>query len=201
MDLMDLMASWRRHLEAENKSKDTLRTYTDGVTAFAAWCAAEGREAELDEDTVVDWVNSLHAAGRSGNTAVCRQAAGRRVSKWLARKGYIPADLLRDLERPKAPEGALIPLSDAELRRLVDTCKGKAFHQVRDRAAIMFMYETGVRASELTGMTMADVDLDERRAVIRGKGGTARLVGFSPQCNAALDDYRRGRRRAIGRPA
>ncbi|MGO9143391.1 MAG: tyrosine-type recombinase/integrase [Streptosporangiaceae bacterium] len=194
-DLAGLLASWRRHLEAERKSPHTIKTYTDGVTAFLAWCDQEGRPRLLDEDTVVDWVNSIHAAGRSGSTAVARQAAVRRFSKWLARKGHIDADRLRDLDKPKLDEPAIVAVTDDQLRALLGTCKGTAFHHVRDRAAITFMFETGVRAAELTGMTTADVNLDARLAVIRGKGGRGRLVRFSPQCNAALDDYVHLRRR------
>jgi integrase len=45
-------------------------------------------------------------------------------------------------------------------------------------------------------MTMADIDLDRRIAIVRrGKGGRGRIVPFSPQCAAALDDYLRARRR------
>ena len=195
-DLRGLLASWRRHLEAEHKSPHTLKTYTDGVTYFLAWCDETGRKAELDEDTVVDWVNSLHRAGKTPATAVSRQAAVRRFSKWLARKGYIEADRLRDLERPKLDEPAVLPLADDQLRALLATCKGKEFHHVRDRAVIMLMFETGLRAAELTGMTVDDVNLDARLAVIRrGKGGRGLLVRFSPQCNAALDDYAHLRRR------
>jgi integrase/recombinase XerD len=159
------------------------------VTAFLAWCARDGRPAVLDEDTVVDWINSAHAAGRKPATAVSRQAAVRRFSKWLARKGHTDADLLRDLERPKLDEDAVVPLTDAQLRALLGTCRGKAFHHVRDKAMIMLMYETGVRAAEVTGITTGDLNLDSRMAVIRGKGGRGRLVRFSPQCCAALDDY------------
>jgi integrase/recombinase XerD len=195
-DLRELLASWRRHLEAEHKSPHTLKTYTDGVTYFLAWCEAEGRPAVLGEDTVVDWVRSLYQSGKTPATAVSRQAAVRRFSKWLARKGYIESDRLRDLERPKLDEPAVLPLTDDQLRALLATCKGKEFHHVRDRAVIMLMFETGLRAAELTGMTTDDVNLDARLAVIRrGKGGRGRLVRFSPQCNAALDDYAHLRRR------
>jgi integrase/recombinase XerD len=195
-ELRELLASWRRHLEAEHKSPHTLKTYTDGVTYFLDWCGAQGRPAVLDEDTVVDWVRSLHQAGKTPATAVSRQAAVRRFSRWLARKGHIEADRLRDLERPRLDEPAVLPLTDAQLRALLATCSGKAFHHVRDRAVIMLMFETGLRAAELTGMTTGDVNLDARLAVIRrGKGGRGRLVRFSPQCNAALDDYAHLRRR------
>jgi integrase/recombinase XerD len=195
-DLEQLLASWRRHLEAEHKSPNTLKIYTDGVNAFLGWCDDTGRKPELDEDTVVDWINSLHQAGKTPATAVSRQASVRRFSKWLARKGYIDRDQLRDLERPKLDEPAVIPLDDSQLRALLATCKGKAFHDVRDRAMIMLMFETGLRAAEVTGMTTADVNLDTRMAIIRrGKGGKGRLVRFSPQCNAALDDYTHQRRR------
>lgn len=195
-DFGELLKSWRRHLEAGRRSPHTIKSYTDGVTSYLRWCQAAGRVPDLAEDTVTGWVGSMHAQGRAGWTVVSRQAAVRRFSKWLARKDYIPADLLAGLERPRLDEAAVIPLTDAEVRALLATCKGRAFHDIRDRAAIMLMHETGLRASEVVAMTLADVNLDARLAVIRrGKGGKGRLVRFSPQCCAAFDDYLHARKR------
>lgn len=194
-DLPSLLASWLRHLEAEHRSIHTRRAYSDGVRAFLDWCETAGREPSLDEDTVVDFMNSLHAGGRASNTTAARQAAVRRFSKWLARKGYIGADQLREMGRPRIEEEAVVAITDQELRALLATCHGKGFKNTRDKAMIMLMFETGLRAGEVAGMGVADINLNTRMAVIRGKGGKGRLVRFSPQCNAALDDYLYARRR------
>jgi len=178
------------------KSEHTVRSYTDGARFFLAWCREQDRPAVLDVPTVTDWVVSLRAAGKSSATMVSRQASVRRFSRWLASRDHIPADLLAGLERPKLDEPLVESLTDDELKRLLATCKGKSLHQVRDRVVLMLMFETGLRASELTGMMLDDVDLDARLAIIRrGKGGKGRLVRFSPQAAAALDDYLHLRRR------
>lgn len=165
-DLGELLASWRRHLEAERKSPHTLKTYIDGVLHFLAWCDRENRPAVLDEATVVDWINSLHHAGRSPATAVSRQAAVRRFSKWLARKGHIDADLLRDLDRPKLDEPAVIPLSDEQLRALLATCKGKQFHDVRDRAMI-WSFRVLSEVPDTQGLDLPDVVFQHDHAQVR----------------------------------
>jgi integrase len=65
----------------------------------------------------------------------------------------------------------------------------------RDEAVVRLMAETGLRAGEVLGLQVADVDLQQGRAVVRrGKGGKGRAVPFGAQTAAALDRYLRARR-------
>ena len=66
---------------------------------------------------------------------------------------------------------------------------------------VLLFAETGLRACELLGLTIADLDLSTCSAhVRRGKGGKGRRVKFSASCAAVLDRYLRARR-AAGNPA
>jgi site-specific recombinase XerD len=195
LDLADVLTSWKRHLSAERKSPQTIRTYEAGVGQFIAWLAETGRPASLDVDTVIDWTNHLLQTG-SPATALSRQASVRRLSAWAASKGITGPDQLGQVRPPKVDEALIEGLTPAQLKALLATCDGKDFRHVRDIAIIRFMCETGTRASEVTAMTTADIDLDRRIAIVRrGKGGRGRLVPFSPQCAAAVDDYLRARRK------
>ena len=51
-------------------------------------------------------------------------------------------------------------LTDDELRRLIKACAGKELRDRRDEAIVRLMAETGMRAGEVVGLTVADVDLD-----------------------------------------
>jgi integrase/recombinase XerD len=195
-DLDQQVASWTRTLKAERKAGDTIRSYLAGVSAFAAWCEAQGRPIALDPDTVTDWSGAMLAAGRAPATVIARQRGVRRFSAWLAGKKITEADLIDRIRPPKLDEPLVPALTDAQLRALLGTCKGPEFQHVRDKALITFMYETAARAAETVDMELADVNLDECAAIIRrGKGGKGRLVPISPQCAAMIDDYLRLRRR------
>jgi site-specific recombinase XerD len=196
IDLDSLLGSWMLHLRAQRKSKDTQKSYADGVRAFLAWCRAEGIEPELTEAAVTAWTVALLDAGKTANTVIARQKGVRRFSAWLADKDEIERDQLTGLKAPRADEPVVPDLNAGQLAALLATCKGKEFHHVRDRAIIRFMAETAARASEVVLMEKPDVNLGAGVGIIRrGKGGAGRVVPFSPQCAAAIDDYLRQRKR------
>lgn len=195
-DLDSLTASWERTLRAQRKQPDTIRSYLTGVAALARWCESEGRPIELDKATMEDWTNALLDAGRKPATVIARQRGVRMFSRWLEAKGIIEASRIDQVRPPKLDEPVVPALTDKQLRALLATCKGSEFHNVRDRALILFMAETATRAAEVIAVDVADLNLEAGVAIIRrGKGGKGRIVPFSPQCAEALDDYLRIRRK------
>ena len=95
-------------------------------------------------------------------------------------------------------------LTDAELIALIATCKGPSMENRRDEAIIRMFIDTGIRASELIGLTVDDVDLGQQIAVVMGKGGRARAAPFGIRTTDALRRYLKARRQhpaANGTPA
>lgn len=91
-------------------------------------------------------------------------------------------------------------LTDDELRALIKACTGRDMRERRDEALVRLMAETGMRAGEVIGLQLPDVDLTRGIATVhRGKGGKGRIVPFGSRTASALDRYLRARR-AIYRP-
>jgi site-specific recombinase XerD len=65
---------------------------------------------------------------------------------------------------------------------------------MRDRALLELMYAAGLRASELVGVNLADVDLRDHSLLVRGKGSKQRITLFGRTCRVALLDYMEGER-------
>jgi integrase len=96
---------------------------------------------------------------------------------------------------PKLDAKATPALDDDELKRLIKACTGKTLIDRRDEAIVRLMLETGLRAGEVIGMALADVDVTRGVATVRrGKGGKGRVVPFGPQTAIAIDRYIRARR-------
>jgi site-specific recombinase XerD len=134
--------------------------------------------------------------GQTPKTVTARLLAVRRFSAWLTEEGELSSDPLLGLKQPKLDRKVVDALTDDQLQALIKACQGgKGFTDRRDEAIVRLMAETGVRANELIGLTVADVDLNRGLAVIqRGKGGKGRVVPFGPQTTQALDRYMRARR-------
>lgn len=195
LDLVALLPSWELALRAERKSAATLKSYGDGVRAFFRWCDTNGHTPALDRDLVKGFVADLLDSGIEPSTARSRQLAVRRFSAWLEDEGEIVVDPLLGLKAPKLDSKITHSLTDDEVRRLVKACAGPDMRDRRDEAIVRLMVETGMRAGEVVGLAVDDVDLSRGLAIVRrGKGGKGRTSPFGPQTGRAIDRYMRLRR-------
>jgi integrase/recombinase XerD len=195
LDIATLLDSWLLHLRAERKSPATLKVYGDGVRRFLGWATDEGVPAVLDRPTVNAFITALLDAGSSPATARSRQLAVRRFSTWLAEEGEQDTDALLALKPPKLDVHVTPSLTGDQLRALVKVCAGGELRDRRDEALVRLMTETGMRAGEVIGLGVADVDLTRGAVTVRrGKGGKGRVVPFGAQTGRSLDRYLRLRR-------
>jgi site-specific recombinase XerD len=191
MDLASLLPSWDLALRAERKSPNTIRAYVQGVGRFLSWCADTGRTEELTKAAAQAFLTELPSPA----SAVSARTALKGFVAWLVEEGELDADPLVGLKRPKQDHKVVPALDDKQLKLLVKACQGREFSDRRDDALVRLMLETGMRAGDVVGLQLADVDLPKGLLVVRrGKGGKGRVVPFGPQTAAAIDRYIRMRR-------
>src|SRR6201993_618373 len=194
-DLAALLPSWQLALRAERKSSATVATYSEGVRGFLRWCSDNSVAPELTKTNVQTFTASLLEGGAEAATARTRHMALRRFAAWLADEGELDANPLLGVKPPKLDAKVTEALTDDQLKRFIKACNGKDLIGRRDEAIVRLMVETGLRAGEVVGMQLADIDLTRGVATIRrGKGGKGRVVPFGPQTAAAIDRYNRARR-------
>jgi site-specific recombinase XerD len=194
-DLASLLESWQLAMRGERKSPNTIAMYSDGVKAFLRWCESTGTPAELTKTNVQAFLADLIDAGAEGATAYARHKGLRRFAVWLTDEGELAENPLLGSKAPKVDRKVVEALTDEQLQALLKTCKGNTIAHRRDEAILRLCMETGARAGEVIGMTVADIDLQHGLVTIRrGKGGKGRVVPISAQAAAAMDRYVRIRR-------
>jgi integrase len=99
------------------------------------------------------------------------------------------------MKPPKVPEGSVPVLTEPELKKLLATCEGTGFTERRDMAMIRLLADTGMRAGELVGMSIEDLDLKAKVAFVVGKGSRPRACPYGSKTAAAIDRYLRVRAR------
>jgi integrase/recombinase XerD len=195
LDIATLLPSWELALRAERKSRETVKSYGDGVRAFLRWCQESETEPALERSTVNAFVAALLESGQEAATARARQLALRRFSAWLLEEGEIDSDPLLGLKPPKLDDKIIPSLTDDQIKQLLKACQGKDFRDRRDEAIVRLMVETAMRAGECVSITLEDLDLHRGLVFVqRGKGGKGRIVPFGPQTARATDRYLRVRR-------
>ena len=195
--LEDLHRSFARHLRAEGKSERTTTIYGQSIVFFSRWLVEQDRQASLDELTrpaIREWLAQL-ADVNEASTVRTRHRGLFRFCGWLVDEGELDENPMKSMSPPE-PFAKPVPiLSDEELTALLKTCAGKQLPDRRDEAMIRMMLDCGIRVSELCGLSVDDVDLDQGMALVRGKGNKVRPIYFGARTVRALDRYLRVRGR------
>ncbi len=113
----------------------------------------------------------------------------RSLHRFLVEEGMASADPGAGLEQPKVPKGLPKPLSETEVTTLIDAVTGDDALARRDRAILEVLYGTGLRISELVGLSLSDLDLDGSLLRAMGKGSKERIVPLGRLANEALGEY------------
>lgn len=105
------------------------------------------------------------------------------------------ANPLQKVRAPKASQEPLDPVSLDDIRALLGTCQGEKFTDIRDRAIILALLDTGARANELLRLDLADCNTVAGDVLIRkGKGGKPRTVFIGRVTRRAIRAYIKRRR-------
>lgn len=196
-----LLESWQ--LSLHDKAPRTVLLYLDVAARFGRWLEDNSRPAANRGDLIAvgrsdveAWLTSMKAAGLAQNTMRNRWVVLRNLYGWLLGEGEITSSPLERVVVAKGSNPAPNVLKTEDLARLLKACEGTDFYSRRDLALIRFLLSTGVRVSEACDVTLADLDLMNRIALIRhGKGDKPRAVRYDAATAAALDRYKRIRAR------
>lgn len=193
--LQDLERSFLRHLRAEGRSPATLRLYGQAVRFYCRWLAEQGREPTLDElnrPAIREWLAQLSESKEPGTVKV-RYRGLFRFCAWLVDEDELVENPMATLSPPTLKMKPVPVITDDELAALLKACNGKEFNDRRDEAMIRLLLDCGIRVSELCGLTVDGLDLDNGMALVKGKGSKIRPVYFGARTVRAVDRYLRMR--------
>jgi integrase/recombinase XerD len=187
LEVEDLL-TW---LTAERgRSVNTITAYRRDLRAYCRWLDTRGRALlDVGEDDVTDYVAVLRGAGRAPASVARALVAVRSLHRFLAEEGRVEVDPAAAVEQPRVPRGLPKALSEAEVGRLLDAPVGDGPLVRRDRAMLEVLYGTGLRISELVGLSLGDVDLDAALLRAFGKGAKERIVPVGTPAIRALVDW------------
>lgn len=183
-----------------------LKKYTTYLT-LEQGLSANTREAYLHDvekmlsffhDEGIDYLHATlddfhHFALALYDLGIAQTSIGRILSgvrsfyRFLLIEGYIEDDPTELLESPKRPRRLPIVLTLDEVDRIEDAIDLSLPQGQRDRAIIEMLYSCGLRVSELCGLLLSDLFLDEGFIRITGKGSKQRLVPISPRAVKELN--------------
>ena len=200
--MMSILRKYRAYILLEKGlSENTRKAYASDVEKLLGFLADEGidvRSCTLDD--LHRFAASLHDIGISA-VSVARILCGvRSFFTFLLQDGYIEADPTELLESPKKPEHLPAVLTLQEVDALEAAIDQSLPEGRRDHAMIEVLYSCGLRVSELCGLQLSDLFLDEGFLRVTGKGNKQRLVPVSPKAVGELKRWTDERRLINIRP-
>ncbi|MGC9467217.1 MAG: site-specific tyrosine recombinase XerD [Anaerolineae bacterium] len=181
------------HLKFERGySPNTLAAYGRDLDQFLAFLE-ETESSDIEElapEELGTFVTSLQERGYKDSTVARKVAAVRAFLKFLHAEGLIEADLLDWLRQPKAEKRLPHVLSRQQVDELLAAAsKETSALALRDRAILELLYATGMRASEIIGVRIGDIDLGARLVRCFGKRRKERIVPLYEGAVRALQHY------------
>jgi integrase/recombinase XerD len=179
-------------------AENSLQAYGRDLTHYVAFLEARGASLlASSSDDIRAYLASLEDHGFARTTAARRLSAVRQFHQFVHGEGLVTANTAAIVESPKAgrPLPKTLSIQDinlllAEARARVGKSEGKVrFKAERLYCLLELLAATGLRVSELVGLTVRAVTSDDAFLAIRGKGGRERLVPISDQARKALKDY------------
>lgn len=179
-------------------SETTVGLYRSDVAAFVTWATRLRLTGPVEVDRrVLRRYLAYLATRRYSRRTVARKASSlRRYFAWLARTGAVASDPSLGISSPKGDGRLPRVLRPDELRTLLDAPPLAAYPdgdqpvaeavRRRDDAVVELLYGSGLRVSELCGLSISHVELRRGRLTVWGKGAKQRVVPLSQPGSAAL---------------
>ena len=177
---------------ADGLAKNTLAAYRSDLALFAGWLAARGKcLPDAGEIDINGYLAHLHARPERIKPTSQRRlhSALKRLYRWLIERGRIHADPLLNIERPLRAERFPKTLSEAQVEALLDAPDVDKVLGLRDRALLELLYATGLRVSELVGVKLFELSLQDGVVRTLGKGAKERLVPLGEVAAEWLQRY------------
>ncbi len=185
------LAEWL--LSLTDLSPASTRAYDNGVRSFITWAerAGVGNPQNVTRLLLRRYLAYMTTRKFARQTVAQRVSALRRYFGWLGRKGILAGDPTAALSARTGGARLPRPLSRSELGVILDNPPARANEvcvevRLRDDAALELLYGSGLRVSELCGLSMGDLDLVGRWATVWGKGSKQRRVPISENAARAV---------------
>ena len=188
-----LAAAFLLDRRAQNLTKKTLDFYRMNLEIFITWCEAQAVKTieQITPELLRAFFVAMSETHKPGGVHAFYRTV-RVFIRWYALE-FEPLewrDPLRKVKPPKVDVEPLEPVALETVRALLETCKRGKFTDERDRAILLFLLDSGVRAGELLALDKQDADILTGDVLIRkSKSRKPRTVFIGRQARRALRSY------------
>lgn len=195
-----MLISFLNYLQFEKRySPHTLISYTTDINQFNKYLQATYTISDpslVDYPIIRSWIVALATLKLNPKTLHRKISTLRSYFKYLHRQKLISINPTLRLRTPKIPKRLPIYLQSKEMDAVLDTVsnfKEDTFEGIRDKLIIEMLYGTGMRRSELIGLSKHDIDMHQGVVKVTGKGNKQRLIPLHQELLAHIEKYKQAK--------
>jgi len=178
-----------RYLDIEkNYSQHTILNYRLDLEDFAKFLGELALE-KIDYLTLRKYLAVLKERNLGNRSVGRRLSCLRSFFRFLTREGYLKTNPILSLSSPKQDKHLPLFLTEGEVTKLIESVFPKDERSLRDRAILETFYSTGIRISELVGLSTEDIDFIGGIIKVRGKGKKERIVPIGDTAVRIIRNY------------
>ena len=180
-------------------SDNTREAYSRDVQGLNTWLLDQSRGSALtaSESDVQAYLGARLSQGSSHRSISRLLSSLRSFYQYLVREGDLSSDPTQHLDRPKPSRPLPKSLSESEVDQLLNAPDASLVVEHRDLAMLEVLYASGLRVSELVGLTLPQLSLNQGVVRVFGKGGKERLVPLGEAAIETVTDYLGATRQAL----
>lgn len=144
---------------------------------------------QADSELIRRFLEHLDGHQYSSATLARKIATLRSFYKWAVRMRLAGANPMVEIRTPRQAKRLPKAITIEQVEQLLSAPEDKDVLGTRDRAILQTLYSTGLRVSELVGLTFADVDFEQRVLRVQGKGNKQRLVPLGQRAMDSIGRY------------
>ena len=180
-----------RYLSVErNCSEMTIKSYREDLEVLVEYlddarggCPAP---AAITPQDLRAFVAAMHEAGYAKSSISRKLACLRSFFRFAQREGTCESNPAKPLRNPRRERKLPHFLTGPEIGKLLAAPKAGELSGIRDRAILETLYSAGLRVSELVGINLTDLDLQDGFVRVRGKGKRERLAPLGSHAVKAI---------------
>jgi integrase/recombinase XerC len=188
--LTEAAAAFRLEQQARGVSPNTLRAQDGDLQKLLAHAAGNAWDGwEVAPRTLRRFALELGERGLDPASQARILSTARTFYRWLFETRRIGRNPASGLRNPKQPRRLPAFLTEPESAALLDLPRPHDFPTARQACLLELLYAAGLRVSELTGLDLQDVLMEQRTLRVLGKGRKERLVPFHEKAAASVEEY------------
>lgn len=202
----EAISKYLRYLKVErNASPHTIISYENDLSQFLSFCESyyelDSEAVELDgidRLTIRLWLGELSDQGLAKSSIARKVAALRSFFKYCFKRGLVEQNPAHLLIVPKKDRPLPQTATPEDMNRMMDLVDTEHPRGMQSRAILELFYGTGIRLSELVGLSMDHLNLELRQIKVTGKGAKERIVPLGDRALEALKNHLDHRKELFG---